>query len=349
MTRIPSCAPAALSLLPRVIVCAAVFAPAAPAGAAPMNLAPLGTATASSEGFGATAPDGNDGNRDGAFGAGSVFHTLDPDTAAFYQVDLGGSYYIDRVQVFPRTDTRQGSVENFRIRVLADDGSGNPGPELFSGDYQPTRAANFTFATSDPGAAAPGGTRGRFVRLERLDGTPSFLTFAELEVIGQSAPLPANVALNKPVVASPPGFGASEAGGNDGNLGGDFFQGGFPVYHSAASAVGQFYQVDLGEMVALDYLELIDRSDGDTTTQFRVAVLDESEAEVFSQVVDSAGLLNFDHTLDLTDVTGRYLRVETTQNQFLAFAEIRAFAVPEPGVGVVAVLGIPMLMQRRKR
>ena len=314
------------------------------ATAEPINLAPLGTATASSEGFGAVAADGNDGDRNGAFGAGSVFHTADPDTAAFYQVDLGGSRYIDRVQIFPRTDARQGSVNSIRLSVFTDDGSGNPGSTVFTRDYLPGTATNFTFGTTDPA-----GVSGRFVRLERLSAAPSFLTFSELEVIGQSTPLPANIALGKTATASDPGFGASIAGGNDGNIGGDFYQGGFPVYHSAASGVGQFYELDLGAMVPLDYLELIDRSDADTTTQFRVAVLDESSNEVFSEVVDSAGLLNYDHTLDLTDVTGRYLRIETTQNQFLAFSEIRAFAVPEPRAAALLTLAALPAVARRRR
>ena len=120
------------------------------ASGAPVNLAPLGTATASSEGFGASASDGNDGNRNGAFGAGSVFHTQDPDRAAFYQMDLGDSYYLDRIQVFPRTDVRQGSVKNFRLSVFSDDGAGSPGATVFTRDYVPTGAANYTFGTADP-------------------------------------------------------------------------------------------------------------------------------------------------------------------------------------------------------
>ena len=141
MTPTPSRGPAALSRLSIAAVAVSAFAFASTAAAAPLNLAPFGVATARSQGFGAVAADGNDGNRNGAFGAGSVFHTLDPDTAAFYQVDLGDSFYIDRVQIFPRTDARQGSVENFRLSVLADDGAGNPGPVVFDRNYVPVGAA----------------------------------------------------------------------------------------------------------------------------------------------------------------------------------------------------------------
>ena len=335
--------------LPLAAFSAALLASAGAVVAAPMNLAPLGTATASSEGFGAVASDGNDGDRNGAYGAGSVFHSQDPDTAAFYVVDLGDSYYIDRVQVLPRTDARQGSVTNFRLSVLADDGSGNPGAAVFERSYLPTAAANYAFGTTDPGAAAPGGARGRFVRLDRLGGTPPFLTFAEFEVLGQSTPLRGNLASGRAVTSSAPGFGATAGSGVDGNIDGDFYHPGTTVYHSAVSAAGQFYEVDLGGTVDLDYLELFDRGDADTTTQFLVTVLDDARAEVFSTVVDSAGPLNYDHTLDLTDVAGRYLRLETTRAEFLAFAEVRAFAVPEPGAAGLVLACAPLALARRRR
>src|SRR5688572_5640111 len=153
--------------------------------AAPTNLAPAGTSTGSSEGFGTVFRDGNDGDRNGDYAAGSVWHTTDPDAAfpSFYQVDLGGSFYLDRVQIFPRTDARQGTVENFRIDVFADNGAGDPGANVFSGSYLPANAAGGTWGTTDPGTATPGGTLGRFVRFERLDQAPTFLTFAEFEVL----------------------------------------------------------------------------------------------------------------------------------------------------------------------
>ena len=320
------------------------------ASAIPTNLAPAGSATASSEGFGTVAPDGIDNNREGDYNLGSVFHSENSPTPAFYQVDLGTSAYLDRVQILPRTDARQGSVEDFRLTVFADAG-GTPGAQVFTGTYLPApeRPADFAWGTTDLRTGTPGGTFGRFVRLERLDTTPDFLTFAEFEVFGQSTPLPANLAAGKPATASPAGFGSAIADGVDGDIAGDFFKGGFPVYHSEAQGVGQFYQVDLGQQVDLDYLRLFDRGDAETTSQFRVSVLDAGSTEVFSAVVNSAGLTQYDHTLDLTSVAGRYVRVETTLNEFLAFSEIEAFAViPEPAALSLAAIALPALLKRRR-
>jgi hypothetical protein len=104
-----------------------------PCFGAPVNLALLGTATGSSEGYGTVFGDGIDGNRDGGFGNGSVWHsTGHPETnpPSYFQVDLGADYYLDRLQIFPRTDAAQSSVQNFRLTVL-DSGS----EQVFSQDF----------------------------------------------------------------------------------------------------------------------------------------------------------------------------------------------------------------------
>src|SRR5256885_14470456 len=75
------------------------------------NLALGGTATSTRSDFGGTPEKGNDGNRDGNFGDGSVFYgNADPTpgaTSYFYQVDLGQNSYVNRIQFLPRTDADQ--------------------------------------------------------------------------------------------------------------------------------------------------------------------------------------------------------------------------------------------------
>ena len=64
----------------------------------------------------------------GNFGDGSVFYE-NPNTSAppgtsqlFYQVDLGTSAYIDRVQVLRRTDADQGVFGPMTLTIYQDDG-----------------------------------------------------------------------------------------------------------------------------------------------------------------------------------------------------------------------------------
>ena len=284
-----------------------------------------------------------DGNRDGNFGHGSVYYgncpasdgiDNNPSTTYFYQVDLGQNDYINRVQFLPRTDTVQNVFGNFNISIYPDDGTGNPAAvPSFSHNYNTTYFGP-AFATADPGAAAPGGANGRFVRITRLDNN-YWLTFAEMEVIGASAPLKYteanNIALGKSVTtSSPAGFGSSASAGNDGNINGDFNAG--SVYHSSNHSVGEFWQVDLGMNTPLAYANLFSRSIINTTGQFDVEVFNSSMTLVDSVIVnnsDPSGLTpDYDHAIDLTGVTGEFVRVATTTDSFLALSELQVFAAP---------------------
>ena len=89
-----------------------------PAPAALVNLARSGTAAASSEGYGSIAADGNDGNRNGTFSVGSVFHSLNETGPSWWQVTLPAGSVLDHVRIFNRSDAVQGSVGNFRIVAL---------------------------------------------------------------------------------------------------------------------------------------------------------------------------------------------------------------------------------------
>jgi hypothetical protein len=329
----------------------AIAAAVTPARAVVTNLAKLGTATASRTDFGATVEAGIDGNRDGNFGNGSVFYgnadlALPP---LYYEVDLGVDAYIDRVQILRRTDADQGVFGNMRLTIYDDDGAGNPGNVTFTQDYLTTAfgSGGFeygTWGTTAPGLASSQGTHGRHVRLERIDNN-YWLTFAEFEVIGSTSPVgftdANNLALNKPVTTlSGPGFDTLITSGNDGNIDGNQGTVGYrPLYHSSSAGVGEFWQVDLGSMTPLDHLELFSRTDEgrqmdgtlySTTTQFKVSVLDSSQAIVDSFVVDHAPASDpaqpYDHLINTAGKVGQYIRIETTKDEFLSFAELRAWA-----------------------
>src|SRR5256885_14430612 len=75
------------------------------------NLAIGGTATSTRADFGGTPEKGNDGNRNGNFGDGSVFYenadSTPGATSYYYQVDLRQNSDGNPLQVLPRTDAGQ--------------------------------------------------------------------------------------------------------------------------------------------------------------------------------------------------------------------------------------------------
>jgi len=325
------------------------------------NLAIGKTATSTRTDFGATVQAGVDGNRDGNLGHGSVFYeNSDPSQPTyFYQVDLGQNDYINRIQFMPRTDADQNVFGNFNISIYPDDGTGHPAATpSFSQNYNSSYFGD-SFATVNPGAAAPGGANGRFARITRLDNQ-FWLTFAEMEVIGSSTPLQYtqsnNIAAGKPVTtSSPPGFGALLTSGNDGNISGDFNDPSRPVYHSSNHSVGEFWQVDLGANIPLAYAELFARArqNNNTTTEFKVSLLDGSMHVVDSLIVDNSDVNGptpgYDHEIDFNGATGEFIRVETTTDSYLSFAELQAFAaIPEPSTLMLAAPGLVWLMGRRR-
>ncbi len=322
-----------------------------------LSLLPGATATATGADFGSSIGDGIDGNRDGNFGNGSVFYGNAGAPPLFYQVDLGTNAYIDRVQLLRRTDATQGVFGNMRLSIYPDDGSGNPAAvPSFQHDYQTSSFTVGTWGTVDPGGSAPGGANGRFVRLERLDNN-YWLTFSEFEVIGSLSPMAAtetnNLAAGKPVTTlSPPGYGALITSGNDSNINGDFDDPARSVYHSTNYGAGEYWRVDLGVTTTLDFAELFARSGVHTTSQYKVSVLDSALSVVGSVIVDNAAPdapnPGWDHTVDLSGLTGRYVQVEATQSQYLSFTELRVFAaVPEPDTLALVCIGFPGLVFRR--
>ncbi|MES2706704.1 MAG: CotH kinase family protein [Verrucomicrobiota bacterium] len=301
-------------------------------GELPVNLAPGGTATGSSAGYGSVFADASDGNRDGHFyNGGSVWHTLVPDTAPFYEVDLGGTYFLDRVMIWPRTDAPdQGTMENFTLKVLDDSGK-----VVWTADYWPAAAVNWAWGTS-----AMRGVAGRKVRYEKRDGTPNYLTFAEFEIQGGKTQPSANYAraAGAAVTASPAGLGTTAGAANNGDLNGNYASVASPrpVYQSAASAAGNFWQVDLGSARILDSVIVYARQDAAPTGEARLKLLDAAGTEIYGAALNlrRTDLVNNGSRFDVscripgTVAAARTVRLETLAAEPLALAEVEVFGPP---------------------
>ena len=139
-------------------------------------------ATQKSTGYDAPASRAVDGNTDGSFYAGSVTHTAEPESEAWWQVDLGSAAALDTVDVWNRTDCCAARLSDFW--VLASE--------------QPITASSLAEARSAPGVTAvhvaeqagrpsvidlPAGTTARYVRIQ-LASTSNPLSLAEVQVRG---------------------------------------------------------------------------------------------------------------------------------------------------------------------
>jgi len=304
-------------------------------GAVPANLAAGKPATASSSDHGSVPADIADGNRDGNFANGSVWHSAAPDAAPWVEVDLGQDYYLDRVMLWPRTDATQGTVKDLRVRI-----TNTAGTEVFNQVFLAGTPANHPWGTT-----ALRGIQGRRVRISRADSpvNPNFLTFAELEVHGQSNPIPPNLALNKPFTAASPGaYSTPPNAGNDGIIDGDYNHTGRPIFHSGVTAVGDAWQVDLSNGAAVneevDLLRLFNRTDFTNNANLKLSLRNATNVEVWSQTVNVGretpvlGGRQYDITVNFPGtVMARYARVETVAAEPLVFAELEAFG-PEQDI-----------------
>jgi len=121
-------------------------------------------------------------------------------------------------------------------------------------------------------------------------------------------------------------YDAPASRANDGNTNGAFWSN--SVTHTN-DEIGPWWQVDLGSTALLDTVRLWNRTDccGDRLANFRLSVLDPSQAEVWGQDYTVAGGPAPSWTIDLPDDTvGQYVRVQlnNTTAMPLSLAEVEA-------------------------
>ena len=327
------------------------------------NLAVGGSGTLSTTGYGGLASRGNDGNRDGNYGGGSVFHSDEGDFLPTYTLDLGSSKYLDSLFLWNRTDAAiQFRFENVRMEVFND----LLQPALWSMDI-PTFSTPFNFKSF----AVPYNTFGRYVKVSRIgpdrDGNP-YLSLAELEVYGSGK---LNVARNPLAAASQSStdYEGDAFKGNDGIVDGNYFANTYypggvnykaSVTHTVDTA-NSFWQVALGSDFTISTVDIFRRTDPGTDARFgdfRVSVWDDGSeiyGQTFSgvQAADAYGRFS----VSVPGIVGDLVRIQnvgvggmnSAGEGSMSVGEVEVFAVPEPASVGLLVLGAGLLAARRRK
>lgn len=153
-----------------------------------------------------------DGSTDGYYnhrGEGGFFHSADSEDPlnpgnsranAFWQVDLGGDYAINEIDLFSRADCCQGRNSNFRVSVL-NDGIEVWGQDFFTGGtFLPANneAADQSGHLDLTGLTVTGDTvKVQIIGYNNEGNTPggSSLMIGEVQVFGNAVPEPGAVGL----------------------------------------------------------------------------------------------------------------------------------------------------------
>lgn len=317
----------------------------APASAAPNaqyaigNLALGKPATQSSTGFGSPGL-AVDGNRDGAFAAGSVSHT-GSDSQAWWQVDLQADSPVGNVVIWNRTDwdgpaLSQGTPAccGGRLQdywVLA---SSAP---FASNDLAATRAQAGVTAVRIDGTGTKSTVgidrSARYLRVQ-LAGT-GYLALSEVEVqapgASPSAPEHRNLALGAASSQSSTYGTGDSTNAQDGIVTGEWTKG--SVAHTNSGA-NQWWQADLGTVQQVTTVRVWGRTDCCTarTSDFYVLASDvpftsTNLVQTLAQPgVTAVRVQSMGRSGEVTlNRTARYVRIQSNRTDYLNLAEVEIF------------------------
>ncbi|MCC7083994.1 MAG: discoidin domain-containing protein [Pirellulales bacterium] len=157
------------------------------------NLAINRPVTATAAAFGTTPENAVDGNIDGNFSHGSIYHSdpgVTPHSTNFWQVELAADSEIDYVTIYARTDDLSNNP-NLQLTLLAADGTTVVDTTPFSLGGNDLGAARYDF-THD----FANNPTGKFIRIQSTsDGPDDILELGEVEVFGTVVPEPTSAFL----------------------------------------------------------------------------------------------------------------------------------------------------------
>jgi hypothetical protein len=275
----------------------------------PVNVAPAGLASASGPTWpGLPVHNIIDGN------PGSLSHPqgIAGETLGFtYTVNLFRSVAFERLELVNRTGCCPERLTNYRVSLHEDDGSGAPGPAVWSADIRTdgSHSGDGGVDTLTADLDAGGTFAGQFIVVENLSNESYNPQIAELRAFSFNAP-PPNLASGKPVTCY-------DAIGNPTGT-----WGGFPASNLVDGAPGTFshpldqfsanyyYEIDLGADTAIGEVKMNGRLDGccpERLNNSRLEILNSIADTVFEQEI--AGQVVLPVRIPTGNVTGRYLRI----------------------------------------
>ena len=218
------------------------------------NLARCGVASQSSLGFGGTPERAIDGNVSGVYNQGSVTHTATGDLEPWWQVQLQRESTIASIAIWNRTDCCSDRLTNFSVSIFSEGGD-LEFEEIYFNDglFPDTTVGPFIV---DLGGPVTGNlVRVAFVDPDLRDPAQLFMSLAEVEVFGaegeecEALSLAHRDAARVSQTSTLGGF-IPELG-VDGNL--DNFT------HTLAADDAPHWQVDLGDMLEIEEIRLVNR------------------------------------------------------------------------------------------
>lgn len=278
------------------------------------NLSEGRPAVQSSTSLGAVAARAVDGNTSGDWSDGSVTHTQG-EASAWWEVDLGQTVEIERIDLFNRTDCCSQRLADYYVMVSDSPGVG-PGQGAIFERFESSQVGSPT--------SIPVNARGRYVRIQK--STTGVLSLAEVQVWGISGSPVQNLSEGRPVAQSSTRAGGVASRAVDGNTSGLWTDA--SVTHTDPEA-GAWWEVDLGASVAIDRIDIFNRTDccSERLSQFYVLVSDSPGAQPGQAIFEhfESGPVGISTSVSV-GASGRYVRIQRAGVGILSLAEVQVWS-----------------------